>query len=89
MVFSWLKMDLQSFPLTHPRLGIYTYTMSKIIDMPNTSGSLCCVIIECDEKWLILASKILENAQSFLGFFWGKELESKNYQFGCFKDLKN
>jgi hypothetical protein len=45
------------------------------------------VIIESDEEWLILASKTLENAQSFLAFFWGgKELESKNYQFGYFKN---
>jgi hypothetical protein len=44
------------------------------------------VIIESDEEWLILASKTLENAQSFLAFFWGgKELESKNYQFGYSK----
>ncbi len=44
----------------------------------------------CDEEWLILASEILENAQSFLAFFFlGKELESKNYQFGYLKDLKN
>jgi len=47
------------------------------------------VIIECDEEWLVLASKILENAQSYLAFLGGKELESKNYQFGYFKDLKN
>ncbi len=72
-------------PLTDPRLGIYTYTMTKIIDMPNTSGSQCCVIIECDEEWLILASKIFENAQSFLALFLGERIRIKELSVWLFQ----
>jgi hypothetical protein len=43
------------------------------------------VIIECDEEWLILASKIFENAQSFLALFLGERIRIKELSVWLFQ----
>jgi hypothetical protein len=43
------------------------------------------VIIECDEEWLILASKILENAQSFLAFVFLERIRIKELSVWLFQ----